>query len=179
MISVIFGYRIAGCIVRTSNVSILLLTCNITVMALKQYCLTLTLLTNLKFISTLYSTYKITNIYQQIKDLHMECPSTSTELSVCAVYRCTSWHFTGKWQVIEGWVVSWIEFFVGWIVTYIVYAWKGCSYTYRKLSFSTGRRGRIRVRSVNEMSHNEISLRCCKDCKNIFCGSWDMIFFKY
>ena len=44
----------------------------------------------------LYSTYKITNIYQQMKDLHMECPSTSTELSVCAVYRRTSCHFTGK-----------------------------------------------------------------------------------
>ena len=46
-------------------------------------------------ISTLYSTYKITNIYQQIKDLHMECPSTSTELPVCAAYRCTSWQVTG------------------------------------------------------------------------------------
>ena len=45
--------------------------------------------------------------------------------------------------------------------------------------FSTGRRGHIGVMSVHEMSHREISLRWCKDCKNIFCGSWDIIFFKY
>ena len=48
-----------------------------------------------------------------------------------------------------------------------------------QLPVSTGRRGQIGVRSVNEMSHNEISLRCCTDCENIFCGSWDMNLFKY
>ena len=99
MISVIFGYRIAGCIVRTSNVSIISVTCNITVMALKIILSNVNVTEKSQFFSTLYSTYKITNIYQQIKDLQMECPSTSTELSVCAVYRCTSWHFTGAWQV--------------------------------------------------------------------------------
>ena len=46
-----------------------------------------------------------------------------------------------------------------------------------QLPVSTGRRGHIGVMSVHEMSHREISLRWCKDCKNIFCGSWDMIFF--
>ena len=89
-ISVIFGYRIAGCIVRTSNVSIISVTCNITVMALKTILSNVNVTDKSQFCSTLYSTYKITNIYQQIKDLHMECPSTSTELSVCAVYRWVS-----------------------------------------------------------------------------------------
>ena len=49
----------------------------------------------------------------------------------------------------------------------------------RERPFSTGRRGHIGVMSVYEMSHSERSLRWCKDCKNIFCGSWDMIFLKY
>ena len=34
-----------------------------------------------------------------------------------------------------------------------------------QLPVSTGRRGHIGVMSVHEMSHREISLRWCKDCK--------------
>ena len=45
----------------------------------------------------------------------------------------------------------------------------------RERPFSTGRRGQIRVMSVYAMYDR--SLRWCQDCKNIFCGSWDMIFW--